>query len=81
MSGSQDIPDSYSAERILRDIRDVRLKLLDNGQSTLCKILLPLQVTVEEQVEQLQKLSSHCAARQILTEYGNPRLLAWMGIQ
>ena len=81
MPGFQDTPDIYPAERILRDIRDLRLKLLDNNQSALCKILFPLQVNVEDEVRKLQELSAHCAAKEVLTQYAHPRLLTWMGMQ
>ena len=81
MPGFQDTPDIYPAERILRDIRDLRLKLLDNDQRVLCQILFPLQVNVEDEVKKLQELSAHRAAREVLTQYAHPRLLVWMGIQ
>ena len=42
MPGNQGIPDRYNAEKILRDIRFLRLKLLDNDQSALCAALFVL---------------------------------------
>ena len=81
MPGSQDTPDSYTAERILRDIIDLRLTLLNNDQSALCSVLWPLELIGKEQVYELQKISSDYTAKLVLTQYAPPRLLTWMGIR
>ena len=80
MPGRQDTPDSYGAEQILRDISDLRLTLLNNDQSVLYSALFPLEILGKEQVHLLKKISSDYAAKLVLTQYANPRLLAWMGI-